>query len=247
MVRLNLPNSPLFGVWVAFLAQELQDLSPLASLLSHSTVIMTLWTLTKQPTPLTENFTSVVLIISNAGKKKHLKSESNYPFQNALRNNPDAFEWEVWTDNSDEPVLEQALLDMWYGKECCYNLSSLSNRIGPELCSQKGESHPQWGKVGTNKGKIWWVNEQEEEQMSDTCPGEGWERGRSSTHAIKVSETLSGKITGEKHSMSKLTDTQRSEIVNRGVLGFGGNVKQLATEFNISGRQVRHIINHWKV
>lgn len=56
-------------------------------------------------------------------KKEHLSSKENYPFQNALRKNPDAFEWEVWSDDSNEPILEQALLDMWYGKECCYNLN----------------------------------------------------------------------------------------------------------------------------
>ena len=179
-------------------------------------------------------------------KKGHLKSKCNYPFQNALRNNPDVFEWEVWSDDSNEPILEQALLDMWYGKECCYNLSSLANRIGPELCSHKGKNHPQGGKTGTNKGKSWWVNEQGEEQMSDICPGDGWELGRSTAHAAKISETLTGRMTGEKHNMSKLTDTQRDDIVNRGVTGFGGNVKQLAIEFGMSGRQIRHIITHWK-
>lgn len=56
-------------------------------------------------------------------KREHLRSDKNYPFQNALRKNPDAFEWEVWSDDSDEPILEQALLDMWFGKECCYNLN----------------------------------------------------------------------------------------------------------------------------
>jgi group I intron endonuclease len=179
-------------------------------------------------------------------KREHLRSRKNYPFQNALRKNPEAFEWEVWSDDSDEPILEQALLDMWYGKECCYNLSSLANRISPELCSRKGENNPRWGKEGTNKGKSWWVNKHGEEQMSDTCPGSGWELGRSTTVAAKVSKTLVGKSTGEKHNMSKLTDTQRDDIVNRGILGFGGNVKQLAIEFNMSGRQIRHIITHWK-
>lgn len=60
-------------------------------------------------------------------KKEHLTSKENYPFQNALRKDPEAFEWEVWSDDHDEPVLEQALLDMWFGKECCYNLTPRSN------------------------------------------------------------------------------------------------------------------------
>ena len=61
-------------------------------------------------------------------KKAHLRSKRNYPFQNALRKNPEAFDWEVWSDDSDEPILEQALLDMWFGKECCYNLNPLAGR-----------------------------------------------------------------------------------------------------------------------
>jgi hypothetical protein len=179
-------------------------------------------------------------------KKGHLRSKCNYPFQNALRNNPDLFEWEVWSDGSDEPILEQALLDMWYGKECCYNLSSVATHLGPELCSHKGESHPQWGKEGINRGKTWWVNAQDEEQMSVTCPGEGWAPGRSVGHAVKTSKTLRGKNAGEKHNMAKLTNSQRDEIVNRGVMGFGGNVNQLAVEYGVTGRQIRNIINHWK-
>ena len=62
-------------------------------------------------------------------KTEHLKCKENYPFQNALLKNPEAFEWEVWHDDCEEPVLEQALLDMWYGKECCYNLNPLADRL----------------------------------------------------------------------------------------------------------------------
>jgi len=56
-------------------------------------------------------------------KKGHLTSNFNYPFQNALRQNPEAFEWQVVEDDSEEPILEQALLDMWFGTEMCYNLN----------------------------------------------------------------------------------------------------------------------------
>jgi group I intron endonuclease len=69
-------------------------------------------------------------------KAEHLKCKENYPFQNALRKNPEDFEWEVWSDDSDEPILEQALLDMWFGKECCYNL----NPSAKHPPSQKGKS-----------------------------------------------------------------------------------------------------------
>lgn len=59
----------------------------------------------------------------NKRKNSHFTSKENYPFQNALRKNPEAFEWEVWSDDSEEPILEQALLDMWFGTEQCYNLN----------------------------------------------------------------------------------------------------------------------------
>jgi group I intron endonuclease len=71
-------------------------------------------------------------------KEEHLNSKASYPFQNALRKNPEAFEWEVWGDDSNEPILEQALLDMWYGTEQCYNLSSIVGRPGPEVCQKAG-------------------------------------------------------------------------------------------------------------
>jgi group I intron endonuclease len=60
-------------------------------------------------------------------KKAHLSSKENYPFQNALRKNPEVFEWEVWSDDFDERTLEQALLDMWFGKEQCYNLNPIAS------------------------------------------------------------------------------------------------------------------------
>ena len=82
-------------------------------------------------------------------KKAHLNSKENYPFQRALRKDPNVFEWEVWSDDHDEPVLEQALLDMWFGKEQCYNLSPTANR-GPCL---SGEKHPFYGKTRPEHGE----------------------------------------------------------------------------------------------
>jgi hypothetical protein len=73
-------------------------------------------------------------------KKQHLKSCAEYPFQRALRKNPEAFTWEVYQDDYDEPVLEQALLEMWYGTEQCYNLSSVVGRPGPEVCVRAGKA-----------------------------------------------------------------------------------------------------------
>lgn len=76
-------------------------------------------------------------------KKSHLTSKENYPFQNALRANPEVFEWEVWTDDSENRELEQALLDMWFGKEQCYNLNPKAN-CPPVLT---GERNPYFGKT----------------------------------------------------------------------------------------------------
>ena len=100
-------------------------------------------------------------------KKVHLKSKLNYPFQNALRKTPEAFEWEVWSDDSREPILEQALLDMWFGTEQCYNLNPFASRPNPTLenCTKGGikardsklgihkatqEELSEWGKKGGN-------------------------------------------------------------------------------------------------
>ena len=39
--------------------------------------------------------------------------------------------------------MEQALLDMWFGKELCYNLNPYANRPSPtfEQCSKSGKQH----------------------------------------------------------------------------------------------------------
>jgi len=72
-------------------------------------------------------------------KHQHLDNTESYPFQNALRKNPEAFEWEVWTDDSDERILEQALLDMWFSCEQCYNLTSKAAGFGPETAAKGGK------------------------------------------------------------------------------------------------------------
>jgi len=76
----------------------------------------------------------------NRRKTEHLKCEENYPFQNALRKNPEAFEWEVWSDGCEDSVLEQALLDMWFGCEQCYNLNSKADRVNKEFCARGGKT-----------------------------------------------------------------------------------------------------------
>jgi len=97
----------------------------------------------------------------NRRKTEHLKCEENYPFQNALRKNPEAFEWEVWSDGCEDSVLEQALLDMWFGCEQCYNLNP------------SAKHPPSWG---GRIGDIWW-NDGSINKRSMVCPGEGWIKG----------------------------------------------------------------------
>ena len=96
-------------------------------------------------------------------KQAHLNSKEKYPFQNALRKNPDEWEWETWSDDCDEPVLEQALLDMWFGTEQCLNLNPFASRP-PETT-----------------GKKMWVNEEGDQTFAFACPGEGWTLGVSET------------------------------------------------------------------
>jgi group I intron endonuclease len=86
-------------------------------------------------------------------KKGHLKSKESYPFQNALRKNPKAFEWEVWEDNSDEPILEQALLDMFFGTGQCYNLNPIASRPPSHKGRKKTPEHR--ARIGkAHKGRV---------------------------------------------------------------------------------------------
>jgi len=75
-------------------------------------------------------------------QKQHLLSKRNTPFHNSLRKSPDTFVWEVFEDDSDNAILEQSLLDMWFGVEQCYNLSPFSDRP-----KNNPESSRRWGKI----------------------------------------------------------------------------------------------------
>ena len=119
-------------------------------------------------------------------KKEHLKSKVNYPFNNAYRNNPERFEWEIVEDDSEEPVMEQALLDLWFGTEQCYNLNPLANRP-PE-----------------STGTTWWTNlESGVEKQSKTCPGDKWEQGRDRRKLEAAWESSRGR---------SMSDNQRQKI-----------------------------------
>ena len=117
-------------------------------------------------------------------KKAHLRSKDSYPFQNALRKNPDVFEWEVWSDDSSEPILEQALLDVWFGKECCYNLNPFADR-GPDRTGQK--QPPEFGPRHAEKmrGR---KRPEHSEWMRKNSPS------RSSEVRAKISQSNTGKV-----------------------------------------------------
>jgi len=87
-------------------------------------------------------------------KRQHTRCRRNTPFHNSLRKNPDDFVWEFTEDESNEPELEQALLDMWYGKEQCYNLCPFAGR--PQV---NVESARAWGILnGPTLGKRTYEN-----------------------------------------------------------------------------------------
>ena len=74
-------------------------------------------------------------------KKGHLKSKENYPFQNALRKDPDNVYWIASEDDgSDEREEEQFYLDFYHGSEWCYNLSPHSNQpmVDRDKCRENG-------------------------------------------------------------------------------------------------------------
>ena len=105
----------------------------------------------------------------NQRKTTHLRSRDPYPFQRALVKNPEAFIWEVYEDNSNDPILEQALLDQWFGKEQCYNLSPKANHP------------PSW------KGKK--QSEEHSKKIGDAIKG----RERSAEHCKNISKAKKGK------------------------------------------------------
>jgi group I intron endonuclease len=85
-------------------------------------------------------------------KAAHLESRDPYPFQRALRKNPEAFKWRVWEDDFEDPIMEQALLDMWFGTEQCYNLNPKADRPPSQKGVPKTVEHKQ--KIGESlKGK----------------------------------------------------------------------------------------------
>lgn len=57
-------------------------------------------------------------------QQEHLSSKAPFPFQRALRKNPDEWEWEFVEDDREDRELEQFLLDLFFGTELCLNLAA---------------------------------------------------------------------------------------------------------------------------
>jgi len=124
-------------------------------------------------------------------KYEHLRSLDNLPFQNALRNNPEAFEWEVWSDDSNEPILEQALLDTWFGKECCYNLNPCASRPP----SWEGKEHKPETKIkqSVSAVKSWKDNEKRRIRVAEASANREWQQSSKD----KIGDTNSGRWDNE--------------------------------------------------
>ena len=72
-------------------------------------------------------------------QKAHLKSRDNYPFQNALRKDPDNVYWIASDDDgSDGREEEQFYLDFYHGSEWCYNLSDNVKHPGRDASVRNG-------------------------------------------------------------------------------------------------------------
>ena len=98
-------------------------------------------------------------------KAEHFRCAENYPFQNALRKNPEAFEWEVWQDDSNDSVLEQALLDMWFGCEQCYNLNPSAKH--PPRADGIPRTQATKDKISESMKSHWDGNEEKREEWRD--------------------------------------------------------------------------------
>ena len=130
-------------------------------------------------------------------KWQHHKHASELPFHRALRKNPDDFEWEVFEDESEGREWEQALLDLFFGTEMCYNLNPNADSVN-------------WSPAG----RFWICREGEEKwcEEGEEIP-EGWKRGRSWQPSEEARESWRQRATGWRHP-NQLSNTGRRWVRN---------------------------------
>jgi len=120
-------------------------------------------------------------------KREHLSSKENYPFYKDLRKNPEAFVWEIYTDDLDTNEHEVRLLREFYFDVKCYNLNPCAERP-PDLT-----------------GRTRWKNElmQEERSCYKKPKGGGWEPGRLQKTNKKISVANTGKTRTEAQKQAR--------------------------------------------
>ena len=131
-------------------------------------------------------------------KAQHLNSKADYPFQSDLRKNPEAFVWEIYTDDLDTNEHEVRLLKEFFFDPRCYNLNPSAER------------------PPSPKGKIRWKNEltQKEKRCFEKPKGKGWEKGVLQKTRKKISVANSG----EKHPMYGRTGENHPQYGRTGAL-----------------------------
>jgi group I intron endonuclease len=80
-------------------------------------------------------------------KREHLNSKQKTPFHNALKKNSELFVWEIIEeDDRKNRETEQLILDVWFGSEYCYNLSSSAGGFNSETAKNAALLRTEYGK-----------------------------------------------------------------------------------------------------
>lgn len=185
-------------------------------------------------------------------KQEHLTTAEEFRFQRALRKNPEVFVWEVFEDDAEEPVLEQALLDMWFGKSQCYNMSpfagrppsrkgvKLSGEVHTNLVERLKNNPPRKGKSHTDNTK----QKIREKLQGQVIPD---------SVRTKISQSLVGKKKSEEHRNNiskgrKLKVPPKESKIARWVpeikiwMDCGFSLRSVARILNVSHRTVSRAI-----
>jgi group I intron endonuclease len=152
-------------------------------------------------------------------KKSHMDSELEYPFHRALRKNPEAFVWEVYPDDSEGRELEQALLDMWFGKEQCYNLSE--NASSPSTFRSEihrkaiGDAHR--GKVNSEETRKKISNSKKGKKFNDEYKRKRAEIQREVSNRPELKKQKAEKLRGQKRTpeQKEILKKAAKEAANR--------------------------------